>query len=57
MRRKFITPYHSVDYPLTQKSGCSKSEALRKMKKIGLATDMLKPGVGPRSDGTELGLD
>lgn len=26
-------------------------------KKIGLATDPLKPGVGPRSDGTELGLD
>lgn len=25
--------------------------------KIGLATDTLKPGVGPRSDGTELGLD
>lgn len=25
--------------------------------KIGLATDPLKPGVGPRSDGTELGLD
>ena len=25
--------------------------------KTGLATDPLKPGVGPRSDGTELGLD
>lgn len=25
--------------------------------KIGLATDPLKPGVGPRGDGTELGLD
>lgn len=25
--------------------------------KIWLATDPLKPGVGPRSDGTELGLD
>lgn len=25
--------------------------------KIGLATDPLKAGVGPRSDGTELGLD
>lgn len=25
--------------------------------KIGLATDTLKPGVGPRGDGTELGLD
>lgn len=25
--------------------------------KIGLSTDTLKPGVGPRSDGTELGLD
>lgn len=25
--------------------------------KTGLATDTLKPGVGPRSDGTELGLD
>lgn len=25
--------------------------------KTGLATDMLKPSVGPRGDGTELGLD
>lgn len=25
--------------------------------KIGLATDPLKPGVGPRGDGTEFGLD
>lgn len=25
--------------------------------KIGLATDTLKPGVGPRGDGAELGLD
>lgn len=25
--------------------------------KIGLAIDPLKPGVGPRGDGTELGLD
>lgn len=25
--------------------------------KTGLATDPLKPGVGPRGDGTELGLD
>lgn len=25
--------------------------------KTGLATDTLEPGVGPRGDGTELGLD
>lgn len=57
MRQKFITPCFSVDWPLTQKSGCSKSEVLRKMKKKGLASDPLKPGVSPRGDGTELGLD